>query len=154
MQNDVSDEPAPQKCHICEAPMVLVSHPGGDGHLSDAAHLQMHGLQVRHGGDGQDALIPIDGFGDYAVARNAVIASKLGRAARDYKYLAVDWSRGFGPSTRQLRLPSPRISLHSSGNLKRRNSHSVVVPARRALRAFQIAADSLEQIAALASEWS
>ena len=38
--------------------------------------------------------------------------------------------------------------------LKRRNSHSAVVPARRALRAFQIAADSLEQIAALASEWS
>jgi hypothetical protein len=25
MQNDVSDEPAPQKCHICEAPMVLMS---------------------------------------------------------------------------------------------------------------------------------
>jgi len=48
--------------------------------------------------------------------------------------------------------PIPRISLHSSGNLKRRNSHSAVVPARRALRAFQIAADSLEQIAALASE--
>ena len=82
MQNDVSDEPAPQKCHICEAPMVLVSNPGGDGHLSDAAHLQMHGLQVRHGGDGQDALIPIDGFADYAVARNAVIASKLGERAK------------------------------------------------------------------------
>ena len=82
MQNDVSDEPAPQKCHICEAPMVLVSNPGGDGHLSDAAHLQMHGLQVRHGGDGQDALVPIDSFGDYAVARNAVIASKLGERAK------------------------------------------------------------------------
>ena len=25
MQNDVSDEPAPQKCHICESPMVLIS---------------------------------------------------------------------------------------------------------------------------------
>jgi len=42
----------------------------------------MHGLQVRHGGDGQDALVPIDSFGDYAVARNAVIASKLGERAK------------------------------------------------------------------------
>jgi hypothetical protein len=25
MHNDVNDEPAPQKCDICEAPMVLVS---------------------------------------------------------------------------------------------------------------------------------
>jgi hypothetical protein len=46
----------------------------------------MHGLQVRHGGDGQDAfrLIPIDSFGDYAVARNAVIASKLGKPAKAF----------------------------------------------------------------------
>jgi hypothetical protein len=31
MQNDVSDEPAPQKCHICEAPMVLMSTLGAIG---------------------------------------------------------------------------------------------------------------------------
>ena len=76
---------APEMPHLRSAHGAH-EHPGGDRHLSDAAHLQMHGLQVHHGGDGQDAfrLIPIDSFGDYAVARNAVIASKLGERAKSW----------------------------------------------------------------------